>query len=139
MRQADVILMGRHGRAGRLYLMVGSMTSKVIGLGFPLVLMVPKDFLITGAHVLVAVDDSPSSRLAVEEALSLGLCCVTLERLTFVPWPGARAAWTRPGAWSRTSVPAAGKNGRTCISRPWPEWGTLRILSYGPPRSVGWT
>ncbi len=84
MRQADVILMGRHGRAGRLYLMVGSMTSKVIGLGFPMVLMVPKDFLITGSHVLVAVDDSPSSRLAVEEALSLGLCCVTLERLTFV-------------------------------------------------------
>ena len=84
MRDADVILMGRHGRAGRLYLMVGSMTSKVIGLGFPMVLMVPKDFLITGAHVLVAVDDSPCSRLAVEEALSLGLCCVTLERLTFV-------------------------------------------------------
>jgi nucleotide-binding universal stress UspA family protein len=84
MRQADVILMGRHGRSGRLYLMVGSMTSKVIGLGFPLVLMVPEDFLITGVYVLVAVDDSPSSRLAVEEALSLGLCCVTLEWLTFV-------------------------------------------------------
>lgn len=84
MREADVILMGRHGRAGRLYLMVGSMTSKVIGLGFPMVLMVPKDFTMTGAHVLVAVDDSPNSRLAVEEALSLGICCVTLERLTFV-------------------------------------------------------
>jgi nucleotide-binding universal stress UspA family protein len=84
MREADVILMGRHGRAGRLYLMVGSMTSKVIGLGFPMVFMVPKDFTMTGAHVLVAVDDSPNSRLAVEEALSLGICCVTLERLTFV-------------------------------------------------------
>jgi hypothetical protein len=32
----------------------------------------------------VAVDDSPSSRLAVEEALSLPACCQTLERLTFV-------------------------------------------------------
>lgn len=84
MREADVILMGRHGRAGRLYLMVGSMTSKVIGLGFPMVLMLPKDFTMTGAHVLVAVDDSANSRLAVEEALSLGICCVTLERLTFV-------------------------------------------------------
>jgi nucleotide-binding universal stress UspA family protein len=84
MREADVIIMGRHGRAGRLYLMVGSMTSKVIGLGFPMVLMLPKDFTMTGSHVLVAVDDSPNSRLAVEEALSLGICCVTLERLTFV-------------------------------------------------------
>ena len=83
-READVIIMGRHGRAGRLYLLVGSMTAKVIGLGFPMVLMLPKDFTMTGTHVLVAVDDSPSSRLAVEEALSLGMCCVTLERLTFV-------------------------------------------------------
>ncbi len=84
LRGADVILMGRHGRAGRLYLMVGSMTAKVIGLGFPMVLVVPSEALITGSHVLVAVDDSPSSRLAVEEAMSLGMCCVTLERLTFV-------------------------------------------------------
>lgn len=84
MREADVIIMGRHGRAGRLYLLVGSMTAKVIGLGFPLVLMLPKDFTMAGTHVLVAVDDSPNSRLAVEEALSLGMCCVTLERLTFV-------------------------------------------------------
>lgn len=84
VRKADVILMGRHGRAGRLYLMVGSMTAKVIGLGFPMVLVVPSEALITGSHVLVAVDESPSSRLAVEEALSLGMCCATLERLTFV-------------------------------------------------------
>jgi nucleotide-binding universal stress UspA family protein len=84
MRGADVILMGRHGRAGRLYLMVGSMTSKVIGLGFPMVLVLPKESLLTGTHVLVAVEDSPSSRLAVEEAMSLGMCCVTLQRLTFV-------------------------------------------------------
>ena len=84
MRGADVILMGRHGRAGRLYLMVGSMTAKVIGLGFPMVLVLPKDSLLTGTHVLVAVEDSPNSRLAVEEALSLGMCCVTLQRLTFV-------------------------------------------------------
>ena len=84
MRGADVILMGRHGKAGRLYLMVGSMTSKVIGLGFPMVLVLPKDSLLTGTHVLVAVEDTPGSRLAVEEALSLGMCCVTLQRMTFV-------------------------------------------------------
>jgi len=81
MRNADVILMGRHGRAGRLYLLVGSMTAKVIGLGFPMVLVVPSDFLISGAHVLLAIDDSRSSRLATKEALSLGRCS-TLKRLT---------------------------------------------------------
>ena len=82
LRQADVILMGRHGRTGRLSLLVGSMTAKVIGLGFPRVLVVPKDFLITGAHVLLALDGSPNSRLAVQEALSLGRTCTTLQRLT---------------------------------------------------------
>lgn len=82
LRQADVILMGRHGRSGRLSLLVGSMTAKVIGLGFPRVLVVPKDFLITGAHVLLALDGSANSRLAVQEALSLGRTCTTLQRLT---------------------------------------------------------
>jgi nucleotide-binding universal stress UspA family protein len=81
LRKADVILMGRHGREGRFSLLVGSMTAKVIGLGFPKVLVVPREFLISGNHVLLAVDASPSS-LAVEEALSLGRCCSTLTRLT---------------------------------------------------------
>lgn len=82
LRKADVILMGRHGKTGRLSLLVGSMTAKVIGQGFPRVLVVPKDFLITGAHVLLAMDDSPNSRLAALEALSLGRTCMTLQRLT---------------------------------------------------------
>lgn len=84
LRQADVILMGRHGKTGRLALLVGSMTAKVIGQGFPRVLVVPKDFLITGAHVLLALDGSANSRLATEEALSLGRTCTTLQRLTVV-------------------------------------------------------
>jgi len=84
LRKADVILMGRHGKAGRLALLVGSMTAKVIELGFPMVLVVPKDFSINGAHVLLAVDDSPSSRLVMEEALSMGQCCSTLEKMTVV-------------------------------------------------------
>ncbi len=96
MREADIILMGRHGRAGRLYLMVGSMTSKVIGLGFPMVLVVPREALITGDHVLVAVDGSAGGRLVVEEALSLGRCCETLRRLTFVSV--ARRENERPAA-----------------------------------------
>jgi len=81
LRKADIIIMGRHGKAGRLYLMVGSMTSKLIGLGFPKVLTVCKNYVMQGRHVLVFVEDSPSSRLAVQEALSLAGCS-TLERLT---------------------------------------------------------
>ena len=82
LRKADAILMGRHGKTGRLSLLVGSMTAKVIGQGFPRVLVVPKDFLITGAHILLALDGSPNSRQAVQEALSLGKTCTTLQRLT---------------------------------------------------------
>ncbi|OQX08855.1 MAG: universal stress protein UspA [Desulfobulbaceae bacterium A2] len=84
LRKADVILMGRHGKTARLSLLVGSMTAKVIGQGFPHVLVVPKDFLITGAQVLLALDGSANSRLAAEEALSLGRKCRTLQRLTIM-------------------------------------------------------
>jgi nucleotide-binding universal stress UspA family protein len=84
LRKADAILMGRHGKTGRLSLLVGSMTAKVIGQGFPRVLVVPKDFLITGNHVLLALDGSPNSLLAAQEALSLGQTCTTLERLTIL-------------------------------------------------------
>ena len=82
LRNADAILMGRHGKAARMSLLVGSMTARVIGQGFPRVLVVPEDFLITGASVLVAVDGSPNSRLAAREAMDLGRTCTTLERLT---------------------------------------------------------
>jgi nucleotide-binding universal stress UspA family protein len=84
LRKADVILMGRHGKAGRLSLLVGNLTTKVIGQGFPRVLVVPKDFPINGTHVLLALDGSPNSRLAAQEALSLGLKCATLKRLTVI-------------------------------------------------------
>jgi len=84
LHNADVILMGRHGKTARLSLLVGSMTAKVIGQGFPKVLVVPKIFLITGAHVLLAMDGSPNSLLAWREALSMGLTCATLERLTIL-------------------------------------------------------
>lgn len=84
LRAADVIFMGRRGRAGRLYLMTTSMTSKVISLGFPMILVLPEDSLLTGTHVLVAVEDSDGGRLVVDQALSLAKCCKTLEQLTFV-------------------------------------------------------
>lgn len=82
LRQADVILMGRHGKAGRLSRLVGKMTTKVIAQGFPRVLVAPKDFTITGTHILLAVDGSPNGQRAAQEALSLGRSCTTLQRMT---------------------------------------------------------
>ena len=82
LRQADVILMGRHGKSGRLSLLVGKMTAKVIALGFPRVLVAPKDFIITGTSILLAVSDSSNSQRAMQEALSLGRSCATLQRIT---------------------------------------------------------
>lgn len=82
LRQADVILMGRHGKSGRMSLLIGKMTAKVIALGFPRVLVAPKDFIITGTQLLLAANDSANSRQAVEEALSLGRTCTTLQRIT---------------------------------------------------------
>jgi len=82
LRKAEVILMGRHGRAGRLSRLVGKMTAKVIAQGFPRVLVAPKGFIITGSHILLAVNDSPNSQQAAQEALSLGHSCATLRRIT---------------------------------------------------------
>lgn len=128
MREADVILMGRHGRAGRLYLMVGSMTAKVIGQGFPMVLVLPKESMITGTHVLVAVEDSPSSRMAVDEALSLGLCCVTLRRLTFV----AVAGRERDQDQARAMVEEICDRGR----KKWPHVEFEAVAGVGNPSKV---
>ena len=58
------------------------MTSRVLDLGFPKVLVVPKDFSISGARVLLAMGRGPGSRRAVEEVISLGGSNRTLERLT---------------------------------------------------------
>ena len=82
MRQADVILMGRHGKADRLSLLIGRMTSRVLDLGFPRVLVVPKDFISSGSHVLLATDNSPGALKAVDEAMSLGQRCKTLREMT---------------------------------------------------------
>lgn len=96
LREADVIFMGRHGRAGRLSLLVGQMTNRVLAQGFPRVLVAPKEFIITGSQVLVAVNDSPNSRQAVREALSLGTSCATLQRITMLAV--ARREGDRSGA-----------------------------------------
>ena len=84
LRRADVILMGRRGKASRLSRLVGQMTTKVLDQGFPRVLVAPKDFIITGSQMLVAVNDSANGRRAAEEALSLGRSCTTLKRITML-------------------------------------------------------
>jgi nucleotide-binding universal stress UspA family protein len=88
LREADVILMGRRGKSGRLALLVGKMTAKVIAQGFPRVLVAPKDFIITGTRILLAVNDSANSRRAAEEALSLGRTCTTLQGMTVMTVAG---------------------------------------------------
>ncbi len=84
LRQADVILMGRRNDSSRLARLTGRMTARVIGQGFPRVLVAPEDFIITGRHLLLVVADSENGRLAAREALSLGQSCDTLERLSLL-------------------------------------------------------
>lgn len=78
---ADVLIMGRHGKRGLIKLLVGSMTSKVIGHRFPKVLVVPKDFIIKGDKVLLAVDGSQASEVAVDEVIGMGLHCTNLKEV----------------------------------------------------------
>ncbi|XOF32765.1 MAG: universal stress protein [Candidatus Electrothrix sp. YB6] len=78
---ADILIMGRHGRQGLLKLLVGSMTSKVIGHRFPKVLVVPKDFTITGDKVLLAVDGSEACEAAADEIIGMGIHCTNLKEV----------------------------------------------------------
>ena len=79
--QADVLIMGRHGKQGLLKLLVGSMTSKVIGHGFPKVLVVPKEFSIGGDSVLLAVDGSEASETITDEIIGMGMHCSNLKEV----------------------------------------------------------
>lgn len=79
--KADILIMGRHGKQGLLKLLVGSMTSKVIGHGFPKVLVVPKDFIIKGDKVLLAVDGSQASEAALDEIIGMGIHCTNLKEV----------------------------------------------------------
>ncbi|RWX44199.1 Nucleotide-binding universal stress protein, UspA family [Candidatus Electrothrix aarhusensis] len=78
---ADVLVMGRHGKRGLLKLLVGSMTSKVIGQGFPQVLVVPHECSIKGERILVATDGSEAVITAVETAINMGKNCSNLREI----------------------------------------------------------
>jgi len=82
--KADVLIMGRHGERGLLKLMVGSMTSKVIGYGFPQVLVVPEGTTITGKKILLATDGSPFGKMALKEAISVSKHCAALKKVYVV-------------------------------------------------------
>jgi nucleotide-binding universal stress UspA family protein len=79
--KADLLIMGRHGRQGLLKLLVGSMTAKVIGHGFPRVLVVPKNCSSSGQRILVAIDGSAASDMAAEEAIGMGVHCSHLKEV----------------------------------------------------------
>ncbi|CAK8714882.1 Nucleotide-binding universal stress protein, UspA family [Candidatus Electrothrix laxa] len=78
---ADVLIMGRHGKRGLLKLLVGSMTSKVIGQGFPQVLVVPHECSIKGERILVATDGSEAGETAAETAINMGKNCSALKQV----------------------------------------------------------
>ena len=83
-KNADVILMGRHGEKGLLKLLVGSMTSKIIGHHFPKVMVVPKTYIAAADKILLATDGSPLSLMAAEEAMSMSKNCSTLKEVYVV-------------------------------------------------------
>ncbi|MBC8317448.1 MAG: universal stress protein [Desulfobulbaceae bacterium] len=82
--KADVIIMGLCGKSGLRKFFIGSMTNKVIGHGFPKVLVVPHDFLNTGEDIILASDGSQYSELASHEAVSMSKKCSTLTKITIL-------------------------------------------------------
>lgn len=70
-RTPDLIIMGRHGRTALTRLLLGSATSRVIGMSAVNVLVVPRDAPLTFRRLLVASDGSPYSQAAWREALAL--------------------------------------------------------------------
>jgi nucleotide-binding universal stress UspA family protein len=69
--EADLIVMGRRGKGSVLRFILGSVTSKVIGLTSKKVMVVPRAASITWQNIVVATDGSKQSEAAAREALSL--------------------------------------------------------------------
>lgn len=67
----EMIIMGRKGRTGLERLMMGSVTSKVIGHAPCKVLVVPRDARLTLEKILIATDGSIYSEMASREAISI--------------------------------------------------------------------
>lgn len=69
--QADLIVMGRHGKHGLTKLLMGSVTERVIGLSPVNVLVIPQESPLPWDQLLVASDGSPYGDAAWEAALEL--------------------------------------------------------------------
>lgn len=72
---ADLIVMGRRGKAGLMRVLMGSVTSKVIGFTESNVLVVPKAAVINWGNIVVATDGSKYSEAVAREALALAKGC----------------------------------------------------------------
>lgn len=80
----DVILMGRRGRRGLKKLFMGAVTERVLSNSPCKVFVVPKDFLIKGENILLALDGSEYSNRAKQEALSMVKRCDFLKNIIVV-------------------------------------------------------
>lgn len=69
--QPDLIVMGRYGLTGLPRLLMGSVTSRVIGFSPVNVLVIPLGTVLAFSRILIGSDGSPCSRLAWNAALSL--------------------------------------------------------------------
>ncbi|HEB50992.1 MAG TPA: universal stress protein [Desulfobulbus sp.] len=79
--RADMIVTGRHGRSSLMKLLAGSVASKIIGLGFPKVLVVPRNARINVERLLLATDGSEFAEQATEEVVNLGIHCPFLQQI----------------------------------------------------------
>jgi nucleotide-binding universal stress UspA family protein len=67
----DLIIMGRHGKHRLGYLLMGSVTERVIGLSPANVLVIPRESPLPWERVLIASDGSPYSEAAWDAALEM--------------------------------------------------------------------
>lgn len=74
-KMVDMIIIGRRGRKGLMKVLMGSVTSKVIGHAPCKVLVVPKAARIEYRNVLVAIDGSEHSIAAASEAIGIAKRC----------------------------------------------------------------
>jgi nucleotide-binding universal stress UspA family protein len=74
-KNADMIIIGRHGRTGLMKVLMGGVAAKVIAHASCKVLVVPKAARIEYRNILVATDGSAHAAAAVTEAIAIAKRC----------------------------------------------------------------
>lgn len=74
-KKVEMIIMGRHGRAGLKRLMMGSVTARTIGHCLCKLLVVPDGAKVSYQNILIATDGSKYSDAASREAISIAKRC----------------------------------------------------------------